>query len=459
MLRSSLPSESIGQNALLQALEGDISAWSGFLATHPHRDGLALVQSCKDERLRRMTHRSGRPDPTWFQHMMETHSSISLRGRTHEMSVADKILFETWNVLRHRLSLQIAERVRELPRSGFILYLSEYLEWCLVLRYAISGSALTLKLMHAIEQPEAVYDIYALIHLADDTTRGVMRNVMKSPAKLVAHRGVLIHVDRYSEGSVFGPSIDTVYLHEALAQLIFEANDVQTRVGPEVHSAIEVGCGSGFVSAGLLANLPMLQRLTVFDIDLNAIQCTIRNIHALPEKHRAVVHAIYGEFYPEVVGTKFDLLISNPPYLPVPVPNASAENFRSYQQAVGGTELLELLISTGMQVVEKNGIIVLIYSDLAQPEFDRSLSDDLVVVPLLEIGGHSVLFDVEDVFEAPDWHEFLAENRGLKRDVHTGLHRHKVKIVALLRKVEAEAPAPSTLAARVAQIARQHQTT
>jgi hypothetical protein len=55
----------------------------------------------------------------------------------------------------------------------------------------LSGSAAKLTIVHAIHEPQVIYDIFDLIHRAPEETRTIMRSVIKSPVKLVAHRGSL----------------------------------------------------------------------------------------------------------------------------------------------------------------------------------------------------------------------------------------------------------------------------
>jgi methylase of polypeptide subunit release factors len=430
------PSDEAGATALSAALAGTPSSWLQFLAKSPHRDGIALVLGSKDKELQAATHATKGANVEW---MIEISKNRRLSG---PLSGVNQILFETWQAIDRRLCQQLELRARELPPSGFILYLTEYLEWCLVIAYELAGNAPQLQLRHGISRPTALYDIYSLIQTADDEEKSIMRNVLKSPAKIVSHRGVMVHVDRYSEPSVFGPSIDTVYLNEVLIALLLESDALP------LENAIEVGCGNGLLSTSVLTHVSTLRRFGYFDTSLDAIRCTFRNLAAGPartapgRKTRAKRFGVHGEFDPQIIKHRIDLLFSNPPYVPYRTDAAG----KAVPNPVGGTELLELIVRTSPEMLADGGATLIVYSEMAQGALDAALTEDCELVPLGPRDGLDVLFDVEDVFEDAAWMKYLIDNSWIDWSQDRHAYRHTLFVGAVVRRTDVQV---GTLAARV----------
>ncbi len=92
--------------------------------------------------------------------------------------------------------------------------------------------------------------------------------------------------------SVYEPSEDSFLLAEVS---LFEIKDAE--------KVLEVGCGSGIVSAVIKANTGA--KITGIDINPDAAKCTKEN----------GIDAIRGDLLSCIKG-KFDMIIFNPPYLP-----------------------------------------------------------------------------------------------------------------------------------------------
>lgn len=87
------------------------------------------------------------------------------------------------------------------------------------------------------------------------------------------------------------------------------ARNLSAKEGEEV---LDVGCGSG-----VLAVLAAKRGAVVVAVDASeeAVLCTQVNaaLHGVSQR----VEAIVGDLYEPVAGRRFDLIISNPPYLPL----------------------------------------------------------------------------------------------------------------------------------------------
>jgi methylase of polypeptide subunit release factors len=222
-------------------------------------------------------------------------------------------------------------------------------------------------------------------------------------------------------------------MHEILCHLLYEyapADSIQTGVNYTMTAAMEPGCGSGFISAGLLVHLRSLLDLVVIDTEIDAINCTVKNLSAHSKESLARKCAIYGMFDPDLFKKRFDLIVVNPPYLPFPDQHRGVE---SQTGAIGGTELIELLLQRGVELLKEEGALIMVYSDLARPEIEKfSAQSKLEMISLTPSQGFNVLLDLEEVAEKPDWKHFL-EERGLYKD-RSGAYCHSIRVTAFARQ-------------------------
>ena len=80
---------------------------------------------------------------------------------------------------------------------------------------------------------------------------------------------------------------------------------------PEVHRALDVGCGSGLIALMLAQRFPEA-RVTGVEIDTDAAAQAASNVQASPWAERIeVTHADFCTFQSAV---PYDLIVSNPPY-------------------------------------------------------------------------------------------------------------------------------------------------
>jgi methylase of polypeptide subunit release factors len=227
----------------------------------------------------------------------------------------------------------------------------------------------------------------------------------------VAHRGTLVHVDRRLDTHVFGPSIDTLVLAEVLAQEVFESNDWT------FETAIEVGCGNGLLTAALANNAKGLRELFALDMSFNAVACTARNVSSTRRffsKGHAEIYYVAGKFKPNMFSRHFDLIVCNPPYIPIPDNlELSGELASDYSHAVGGTALAKELLQQSPRLLSDNGRLLIMASDLSLSDFLAYIPDHVSVRRPLGDAGFEVLFDVEAVFNKSDWLSYLINERGL----------------------------------------------
>jgi release factor glutamine methyltransferase len=96
------------------------------------------------------------------------------------------------------------------------------------------------------------------------------------------------------------PRHDTETLvHEALVRM------------PGAKSVLDIGTGSGCIAVALACKLPGAS-VTAVDISEAALIIAGRNA----ERNGVVIEFLQGSLFEPVVGRRFDLMVSNPPYIP-----------------------------------------------------------------------------------------------------------------------------------------------
>jgi len=160
---------------------------------------------------------------------------------------------------------------------------------------------------------------------------------------------------------------------------------------------LELGVGSGCITIAILKNLP---NATAFGVDISeaALGVTKQNAEKLQVVNR--LKLVRSNLFENVTSENFDLIVSNPPYIPEGDVSTLQPEVRDYEPLtalVGG--------DTGLEIVRS--II---------QESHRFLKPSGVL--LLEIGfGQSEM--VSTFFDKPGWQslEFLKDLQGIDRTV------------------------------------------
>lgn len=164
--------------------------------------------------------------------------------------------------------------------------------------------------------------------------------------------GTQVRIDRIKYKTVCDANIDTVFLCKAIASVnISTQNNIK---------AIEIGCGSGFVSKFLLDRFDQIDSLIAIDISKESIDCAMENIN---DERIRLIHDNAHNF---LLGRrKFDLIVCNPPY----VPTHNSFGNASYE----GTILFKNLLENGHKFLTKNGKMIINLSSVAKPFIDKAI--------------------------------------------------------------------------------------
>lgn len=119
---------------------------------------------------------------------------------------------------------------------------------------------------------------------------------------------------------------------------------------PDARFVLDIGTGSGCIAVSLQKRLPKAH-VTATDISAAALAVARRNA----EKNGAAIDFLHGSLFTPVAGRSFDLIVSNPPYIPTADIETLDQEVRDYDPATaldGGSDGLHIYRSLIPQAAE-----------------------------------------------------------------------------------------------------------
>jgi methylase of polypeptide subunit release factors len=332
--------------------------------------------------------------------------------------------------LRRRCVVDLEGQIRvacvrqEIPREGVCLVFPDNLSVCYFVEYSMRADQVHVQFSDYFESPRALLGLDDAAALPKARSKNLAKGFIQSGHKTIVHGGVLTHVDRRLHPRVFGPTIDTLLLASVLADYIRREKPL---------SIMEIGVGSGHIYTTAAVYSSTSLTLCGIDLEPSAILCTDTNLR----RDREVFHLrnvqsklIIDEFDPEFFATKFDLVVSNPPYISShATPGTSGRQV--HEMATSGTELIERILSSLPMLLTHNGRALLLLSSTTFKaeqwtppgyEMENCLPGGTVTVP----------FDVEIVLDDQGWLDRLLELGGLT-EVKEG-YAHELRPVWIMRR-------------------------
>ncbi len=150
--------------------------------------------------------------------------------------------------------------------------------------------------------------------------------------------------------SVYYPREDSM-----LAANILESEDLRDKL------VLEIGCGTGFLSV-LMAKKGAV--VTATDVNQEAVEISRANAHT----NNVELKPFLSDLFNEVEG-KFDVIVFNPPYLPV----EEGESDETYAGGTTGRETIERFIEYLPMYLSEKGTVFLVISSLTGEEEVKSL--------------------------------------------------------------------------------------
>lgn len=152
---------------------------------------------------------------------------------------------------------------------------------------------------------------------------------------------------------------------ETVVDVALEALAAMPLAGPDPEDeplAIDIGTGSGCVALALAAEDPFV-RLVATDVDPGALAVARRNAARLGLARR--VEFVLSDLFADVGERPFDLVVSNPPYIPADEYVALEPNVRDYEPrlalygGVDGLDIYRRLIPGAALLLRPGGALVL----------------------------------------------------------------------------------------------------
>ncbi len=408
--------------------------WTDFLRSYPITDGLADLENC-ETLIRALGASVGDEYP--LQATIEG-ADLSLEDSAlspeRKLALPQHIFLSTWLHIRSLVERDLlAMRGSGIPARGGVLYFTSRLDRCLAFNYEILENAVDTKLTIVIPGPVSVFDFWGSVETAPPRARNQLKNLLGSGHKTIGHRNTLVHLDKTADADVFGPAIDTLYLNEMLFKYVYECEHLdRSKRGPrQPVTMLEVGCGSGLLTCAFLKNFPADIRYVALDSSFKAIACCQRNLKHQGELSRHSGAIICSGFDPSALAWKFDFVLCNPPYVPVPPRLRRFIEGDPRLEAVSGTSLLQDLNRALPTILSRQGAAFVVISSLAFPEFESSLPDGMEYRKLGPDDGLLVPFEVDPVQENQDWLDWLEAERGLIRIGDA--YAHRIQALAVSR--------------------------
>lgn len=123
---------------------------------------------------------------------------------------------------------------------------------------------------------------------------------------------------------------------------------------------LDIGTGSGCIAITLKRNIP---DAAVIAVDISSAALKIAELNA--QKHSVQIDFRLGSYFDSVVGLKFDLIVSNPPYIPTQVIDSLEEEVKKYDPqsaldgGVDGLESYRIIIPQAVKQMNIGGLLVL----------------------------------------------------------------------------------------------------
>ncbi|MFE2537138.1 HemK2/MTQ2 family protein methyltransferase [Streptomyces sp. NPDC059371] len=151
---------------------------------------------------------------------------------------------------------------------------------------------------------------------------------------------------------VYRPQADTELLGDELGR---EDLGVTTEV-------LEIGTGTGAVALsaaarGARVTAVDVSRRAVFTARLNALR------HGLP------LRVLHGDFMACTQGRRFDVVVTNPPYVPSPsarVPSSGPE--RAWDAGPDGRAVIDRICESAPFILRPGGVLLMVHSVMCDPE-------------------------------------------------------------------------------------------
>ena len=125
----------------------------------------------------------------------------------------------------------------------------------------------------------------------------------------------------------------------------------------EAKRILEIGCGSGVISLALAR-----RGMEVVAVDISPEACRNTLINFKRNRIHGVVHVVNGDLATAFrKGVEFDMVVSNPPYLPVEQSPREDSSWAAGEDA----SFIKRLLESALPLVSSHGVLLLVQSSLS----------------------------------------------------------------------------------------------
>ncbi|XP_035916081.1 MTRF1L release factor glutamine methyltransferase [Anopheles stephensi] len=196
---------------------------------------------------------------------------------------------------------------------------------------------------------------------------------------------------------VFIPRPET----EELVELILQQMENQEKT-----LFLEIGCGTGAISLSLLKHAP---KASAIAIDQSRIACELTRENAesvgLMDRLRIFKHKLVNDLPPELHTQTFDMIVSNPPYVPsVLIPTLDPEvkiyeDLRALDGGYDGLTVIKAILRVAGKHLNKDGVLWLEVDSSHPPVIEEFLTKHGELMGLRFVASYKDLFQKDRFVE------------------------------------------------------------
>lgn len=191
------------------------------------------------------------------------------------------------------------------------------------------------------------------------------KRVRHVPLQYITGHCEFMSLDFDVNPSVLIPRQDTELLVETVISFVQNSNEYRIvkpqKLNSDLH-ILEIGTGSGCIAVSLAYYLKN-SRVTAVDISSDALAVALKNAKRAGVEKR--IEFILSNIYTELDGSKFDIIVSNPPYIPtgqISLLQAEVSQYEPLTALDGGSDGLayyKFIIKDSVRYLKTSGLIAL----------------------------------------------------------------------------------------------------